>query len=282
MAFVYQQDPFRSRIMYPGDSRRSANPVRAIAAYVNWQIVAGFVILIGFFVFTLLQGGDHWRVPGTVGLVIVGWVFSLCLHEFAHAATAYIGGDHSDSTASYLTFNPLKYLHPVLSILLPVVFMLLGGIGLPGGAVYLQPRLIRSRAWLSAVSAAGPLMNALVALICAIPFVVMPGFFFEHSALAAALALLAFFQVAAVVLNLLPIPPLDGYGILAPWLPRDIQQIAMSIANYGFILLFVLLWYVPFASHLYFSTVGNLLTVIHIDPYIALYFGLGTFQFWVR
>ena len=103
-------------------------------------------------------------VPGTVGFIVFGWVFSLCLHEFAHAATAYLGGDHSDSTRSYLSFNPLKYLHPVFSIVLPLVFILLGGIALPGGAVYLNRNLVRSRGWQSAISLAGPLMNAVIAI----------------------------------------------------------------------------------------------------------------------
>ena len=62
-------------------------------------------------------------------VVIVGWIFSLCLHEFSHALVAYYGGDTSVRDKGYLTFNPLKYTHPVYSILLPMIFLLLGGIG---------------------------------------------------------------------------------------------------------------------------------------------------------
>src|SRR5207244_12367125 len=50
---------------------------------------------------------------------------------------------------SYLSLNPLKYTHPVLSIALPIVFLLIGGIGLPGGAVYLNERAIRTDWWRS-------------------------------------------------------------------------------------------------------------------------------------
>ena len=146
---MYQEPRYRSSVVYPGDPRRSRNTVRALAAHVNWEIVAGFVIVLGFLSYVLATGNDVWRVPGTILLVLVGWIFSLCLHEFAHAATAFLGGDRSDSTATYLSFNPLKYLHPILSILLPVVFILLGGIGLPGGAVYLRRDLVRSRGWQS-------------------------------------------------------------------------------------------------------------------------------------
>ena len=71
-------------------------------------------------------------------VVLVGWIFSLCLHEFSHALVAYYGGDTTVREKGYLTFNPLKYTHPVYSLLLPMLFLLLGGIGLPGGAVYIE------------------------------------------------------------------------------------------------------------------------------------------------
>src|SRR5262249_60351399 len=146
-------------------------------------------------------------------------MLSVALHEFADAATAYLGGDHSDSTRSYLTFNPLNYINPVLSIVLPLLFIFLGGIGLPGGAVYLRRDLVRSRAWQSAISLAGPLMNVLCVAIIVLAF--RFPFVQQHVFLASALAVLALLEVYAVVLNLLPIPPLDGFGVVAPFLPRD-------------------------------------------------------------
>ena len=67
-------------------------------------------------------------------IVTVLWIFSVCLHEFGHALVAFYGGDETVKDKGYLTMNPLRYTHPVLSILMPVVFMVMGGIGLPGGA----------------------------------------------------------------------------------------------------------------------------------------------------
>ena len=98
-------------------------------------------------------------------VVIVGWIFSLCLHEFSHAVVAYYGGDTSVKDKGYLTFNPLKYTHPIYSIVLPMVFLLLGGIGLPGGAVYIETWRLRSRRWEAAVSLAGPASNLLLAIL---------------------------------------------------------------------------------------------------------------------
>src|SRR5678815_2748961 len=68
-------------------------------------------------------------------IVTVAWIFSVCLHEFGHAVVAYKGGDYTVRDKGYLTFNPLKYTDPLFSIILPVLFVALGGIGLPGGAV---------------------------------------------------------------------------------------------------------------------------------------------------
>src|SRR6185437_10504411 len=118
------------------------------------EIVAAFAILFGFFTWMLLQNQQKLVISGTLGVVLVGWIFSLCLHEFAHAATAVWGGDTSPTTLRYLSFNPLHYLNPVLSIVLPVAFLFLGGIALPGGAVYLRRDLVRNAYWQSAISLA--------------------------------------------------------------------------------------------------------------------------------
>src|SRR5512147_448356 len=101
----------------------------------------------------------------TFTIVLIGWIFSLCLHEFSHALVAYRGGDFTVREKGYLTFNPLKYTHPVYSLVLPMLFLLAGGIGLPGGAVYIERWRLRSRWWDSAVSLAGPASNAVLALI---------------------------------------------------------------------------------------------------------------------
>lgn len=61
--------------------------------------------------------------------VVSGWVVSLCLHEYAHARTALHSGDLSVADKGYLTLNPLKYTHVLLSIVLPVIFLLMGGSG---------------------------------------------------------------------------------------------------------------------------------------------------------
>src|SRR5678815_2482341 len=151
-------------------------------------------------------------------IVTVAWIFSVCLHEFGHAVVAYKGGDYTVRDKGYLTFNPLKYTDPLFSIILPVLFVALGGIGLPGGAVYIDRSLLRSRAWGTAVSLAGPAANLILILIIGalFRFNVLPQD--TQNLASVSLAFLLFLEISAFVLNLLPIPPLDGFQAIAPWL----------------------------------------------------------------
>ena len=267
--------------LYPGTNnpRYVGSVGKLIVQSINWGIVVGFLIVFGFFGWILWQNQPSTVALGTFGFVVVGWVFSLCLHEFGHAVTAVLGGDTSPGTVRYLSFNPLHYVHPLMSILMPIVFLLLGGIALPGGAVYLRRDLVRNRFWQSAISLAGPLGNLLFLLGLALIWRV--GLLNGHLALAGAIAALAFFQVAAIVLNLLPIPPLDGFGVITPWLPREFAQLAMSVSLYAFILLFVLIWYVPQASAAYFNAVFGIMGAIGIDPVFAQ-LGIQNLFFWQR
>lgn len=209
-------------------------------------------------------------------VVIVGWVFSLCLHEFSHAVVAYYGGDTSVKDKGYLTFNPLKYTHPVYSIVLPMVFLLLGGIGLPGGAVYIETWRLRSKRWESAVSLAGPASNLVLAIFLAIILSFLP---VSSSGIWPGLAFLALMQISALVLNLLPFPPFDGYRALGPFLN---QQLRFNIDQYNNIIMmsvFVVLWYVPFVNNFFWQTVGWISLRLQIPLSLAM-LGLRQFQFW--
>jgi Zn-dependent protease len=206
----------------------------------------------------------------------VGWIFSLCLHEFSHSLVAYYGGDTSVKDKGYLTFNPLKYTHPVYSIVLPVVFLLLGGIGLPGGAVYIETWRLRSRRWESAVSLAGPASNLVLAILLAIILNFLP---VSSSGIWPGLAFLALLQVTAVVLNLMPVPPFDGYRALAPFLNRQLRFNIDQYSNIIMIVVFVVLWYVPFVNNFFWLAVGWISFRMQIPVSLAM-LGLSQFQFW--
>ncbi len=169
--------------------------------------------------------------------VTSGWIISLALHEFSHAYTAYRHGDLSVREKGYLSLNPLLYTHPFLSIVVPVLFLLMGGIGLPGGAVYINMQAIKSRRALSLVSLAGPAANGAVALV----LLLLLHFFPIPQTLLPTVSLLLFLQISAILFNLLPIPGLDGFGFLQPWLPpalltrfRDLTGIIILALMYAF------------------------------------------------
>src|SRR3954453_20879321 len=83
--------------------------------------------------------------------VFIGWVLSVVLHEFAHGLVAYLGGDYTIRERGGLTLNPRRYIDPFMSIILPMVFLALGSIPLPGGVTYVRHDLLRSRLWATAV-----------------------------------------------------------------------------------------------------------------------------------
>lgn len=209
-------------------------------------------------------------------VVLLGWIFSLCLHEFSHALVAYLGGDITVRDKGYLTFNPLKYTHPVYSLLLPMVFLLLGGIGLPGGAVYIETWRLRSRGWESAVSLAGPAANLFLAVVLAVVLWFAPP---AAAGLWPGLAFLALLQVTALVLNLIPVPPFDGYSVLAPFLPLELRARINRYLTLATLAVFFLLWYVPSVGRAFWGLVFWIASLLGIPLDLAM-LGLDGFQFW--
>ncbi len=174
--------------------------------------------------------------------VSIGWIVSICLHEFSHAILAYWGGDTSVKEKGYLTLNPFKYIEPGYSLILPLLFLMMGGIGLPGAAVYINHQNLRSRWWQSAVAAAGPIASILIVVGLAGIWRVFPS---PVSWVQPALAFLIWIQVWGILINLLPIPSIDGFGIIEPFLSRRIRSRLQPLYQYGFFGLLLLLWLVP-------------------------------------
>jgi Zn-dependent protease len=242
-----------------------------------------FLFVLGLFA---LSGLAVWRYGTDVGhasrfllfvFVVTGWIVSLCLHEFGHAFFAWRSGDRSVATNGYLTLNPLKYGDITLSFLLPVLFVLLGGIGLPGGAVYIDRGAIRGRLRHSLISAAGPLANLAFAIVLGVVLTNLATSL-NHALFWSALAFLAFLQVTAAVLNLLPVPGLDGFGIVEPYLPRHWVAQANRVGGYAFMALLALLWLPP-VNHRFFSVVYHLTDLFGINTDLTTV-GHALFQFW--
>ena len=160
----------------------------------------------------------------------------------------------------------------MMSIVIPMIIMMMGGIGLPGGAVYINRAALRGPKWQSVVSAAGPLASLGVSVLLAIPFtfkLISPNAFQSAMVFWAALAGLIMLNIAGVLLNLLPIPPLDGFGIIAPWLTPDIRNYLYRFASIGFLLVFVVLFWVEPVNAALWDTVDNIVAILRISPDFA-------------
>ena len=177
-------------------------------------------------------------------------ILAVSFHEFGHAYTALLGGDKSVIRNGYLSLDPLKYSHPLLSVVMPVLFMLIGGLPLPGGAVYIDESAIRTSLWKIIVSAAGVAANAIMLLV-----IVLASSRFPDSGTQVFWSVISFFvyiQIAVVLFNLLPIPPLDGFSIVTPMLPRALEEtLNQHRATIGFLPLFLFLIPNPIAREIF-------------------------------
>ncbi|KQY93907.1 peptidase M50 [Caulobacter sp. Root1455] len=219
--------------------------------------------------------------PGvlTFAFVVAGWILSVSIHEFAHAFVAYKAGDHTIAEKGYLTLDPLKYTDLSTSLILPLLALALGGIGFPGGAVYLRDDLMRSKRGRALASLAGPLGTLTVLIGLAACLAADRAFGVQTSPLSRAAAFLAFLQAFALVLNLLPLPGLDGFGVIRPYLPAEVQQRALKFGNLVFIGLFLAIFLVPAVNDAILSVVVTITDLFGVSrPDIGA--GYHAFRFW--
>ena len=222
--------------------------------------------------------------PAVFGFVMVGWILAVMLHEFSHALVAWLGGDHTVRTKGYLAFDPRRYGDLGTSLVMPVLFLLLGGIGFPGGAVYLRDDLIRGPVWRAAASLAGPAATLLIWLGLTLGLVAWRRVGVEGRgpvALFEALAVIAFLQAMALILNLLPLPGLDGFNAIRPFLPRALFPYLRKAEGLAMAGLFVLVLLVPAFSAFLFQTAAGLCVRLGL-PLDAIREGWTAFHFWRR
>ena len=128
------------------------------------------------------------------------------------------------------------------------VMLAMGGIALPGGAVSIESWRLRSSKWESAVSLAGPASNVLVAIFLSIILQFAPDSYaltdLPYDSIWPGLAYLAYLQVMAVLFNMLPFPPFDGYGALRPHLHLDVRSKIEFFGQYSIFVIFIIFWYV--------------------------------------
>ena len=176
-------------------------------------------------------------------------LFSLTVHEMAHAWTADRLGDPTARLLGRVSLNPLVHADPVGTVLFPLIAMITGAplIGWAKPVPVNVRQLRHHRRDYVLVAAAGPASNLVMAVTAGCLLAVLP---ISPQTLDAAnvSAPLATFlsqamrlNVLLAVFNMIPIPPLDGGNVLAGLLPSNLAGIFNQIRPYGFILLYALI-----------------------------------------
>jgi Zn-dependent protease len=163
------------------------------------------------------------------------------VHEFSHAAVAYLRGDSTAKLMGRMTLNPVVHFDPVGGLMI-VITMFLGGFifgwAKPTPVNTMNLRNRRNDEVL--VALAGPGANLLMAILGAFVIRVVVAFGIDVPALAqAVLVNFLVFNVALMIFNLIPVPPLDGSTILFRFLPpKTAWQVRPFLAQYGMFIVF--------------------------------------------
>ncbi len=194
-------------------------------------------------------------------------LFAVALHEAAHAWMADKKGDSTARMLGRLTFNPIKHIDPVGTIIVPVLMVVLTGVAFGWAKpVPVDARNLRNpKKDMMWVAAAGPVSNFLQALFWAVFLNISVMFFDGRSSISLFFLLMPIagisINVILGVLNLLPIPPLDGGRIMSGLLsPRASMQYS-KIESYGFFIIIALML-TGILSYIIFPVIAVFLMVL--------------------
>lgn len=189
--------------------------------------------------FSVLQKISVWVLPV---------LFAITIHEVAHGWVASLLGDKTAKMLGRLTLNPIKHIDPVGTIILPAVTLLLAGFffGYAKPVPVTYQNLGKPKRDMAVVALAGPLSNLVMALFWTLwiklAFLMIDTFpsiilFMIASGIAGIMV-----NLILMVLNMIPLPPLDGGRVLTGLLPMPYSSYVASIEPYGFIILIGLLF----------------------------------------
>jgi Zn-dependent protease len=196
---------------------------------IQW---VGLAALIALFLYQsgFLRGGLETQIPKWIALVL-----AISFHEFSHGFVATLFGDDVPRRAGRLTLNPLKHLDP-----LGTLMILVGPIGW-GRPMPINPAGMRNPnlGW-ALSSAAGPISNVILATLTLVALKLLTPY--------ASASWQPYFQamfvwnVGLAVFNLVPLPPLDGFGFVFGIAPRPVKLFLAPVWRYGPMLLLALLF----------------------------------------
>lgn len=174
-------------------------------------------------------------------------LFAITVHEVAHGWVASRLGDQTARRMGRLTLNPVKHIDPIGTIVLPALLFYLGGFifGWAKPVPVNWQKLGHPRRDMALVAAAGPGANLLMMILWALlaKLILMlqlpPGWLRDVTAIMCMLGIR--FNIILMVLNLLPLLPLDGGRILTSLLPPDLAAMYSRLERYGLLILIALI-----------------------------------------
>jgi Zn-dependent protease len=178
-------------------------------------------------------------VPALIVALLI-LIFSLSVHEAAHAWSASRLGDDTAKRLGRVSLNPIVHTDPIGTLLLPILAMISNApiIGWAKPTPVNTRNLRHPRRDHILVTAAGPVSNLMIAVVAALALRLIPMGAGPASMIATQALLL---NVLLAVFNMLPIPPLDGGQIMMALLPAAISVRLRFLYEYGFLILMALL-----------------------------------------
>jgi len=186
-----------------------------------------------------------------VFITFVVLLFSLSIHEAAHAWTADRLGDPTARLLGRISLNPAVHVDPIGTIVFPLI-ALLTNVPVLGWAKPVPVNITRLRGnWkrkYMLIAAAGPASNLVLAVIAALVLRVLPGTTLEPTVDAALAPLILFLRLAVylnvvlAVFNMVPVPPLDGGNVVAGLLQGPVADMYERLRPYGFLILYGLMF----------------------------------------
>ncbi|MBL4711432.1 MAG: site-2 protease family protein [Gammaproteobacteria bacterium] len=182
----------------------------------------------------------------TIAVWAIPVLFAITLHEAAHGLVAYKLGDPTAKNRGRITINPLKHIDPVGTIAVPLFLVMLSGFILGWAKpVPVEPRYFKSPLLdMALVAIAGPLSNFFMACFWAL-FVVLASVLLSPAPALTFLATMGengiYINIILMLLNLIPILPLDGGRVLAGVLPRSLAMPFMKLERFGMVIILLLL-----------------------------------------
>ena len=176
--------------------------------------------------------------------VILTLVLSVSFHEVGHAFFAFLGGDWSVRGYGYLTFDFRKYIHPVLTIIFPLFFYILGGLPIPGGAVHIRFRYIKSFFMRILTHLGGATGNAFfIFILILVKKILALNPDTNSLAFLPYIDFIIYLNVLMILFNLIPLPPLDGFSFILELFPDNVAEALRRTGNqFGFFLVAYLIF----------------------------------------